>query len=458
MEKYDLFPYYWYIDDEQDEITAIRVYGIDKNNKNICIHIDNFTPFCYLQLPTDIEWDDSTIKLLSNKIDDQMKERKPLDKVLVFKHKLYGANVSIHNKKQKFPYLFCKFSTKNDMEVLEKFVNRFSFLVTGLGNVKVKMHEHNADPILQLTSFRKISPTGWITFKGKKIEKENKITLCDSEFMVKYENIFPLEKDIVALPKIMVFDLEVNSTNPSAMPKANKPGDKIFQISCIVGREGSKDYKPYLLTLGQVDKSFLGENVIPRTFKTEAELIQGFTDLVNEENPNILAGYNIMEFDIPYMIDRAKFNLCVSEFQRIGFHKYNIAKQRSIKWSSSAYKNQEFHFLEAEGRLFIDLLPLVKRDYKMDNYRLKTISDFFLGETKDPLTHKGIFKCYRLGMEKDKHNNFTKKAIKAMSVVGKYCVQDSVLVFKLLNKLQTWIGLCEMSKTCCVQIFTLYTQ
>ncbi len=458
MEKYDLFPYYWYIDDDQDEITSIRVYGLDKNNNNICLHIDNFTPFCYLQLPIDIPWNDSSIKLLSNKIDEQMKERKPLNKVLVFKHKLYGANISTDNKKKKFPFLFCKFSTKNDMEVLEKFVNRFSFLVTGLGNVKVKMHEHNADPILQLTSFRKISPTGWITFKGKKIESEDKITLCHEEFNVKYENLYPLEKDNVALPKIMVFDLEVNSTNPSAMPKANKPGDKIFQISCVFGREGSKDYKPYLLTLGKADNAFVGENVIIKTFKTEADLIQGFTNLVNTENPNIIAGYNIMEFDIPYMIDRSQFNLCVSEFQKIGFHKYNIAEKKTIKWSSSAYKNQEFHFLEAEGRLFIDLLPLVKRDYKMDNYRLKTISDFFLGETKDPLSAKGIFKCYRLGMEKDKLNNFTKKAIKAMSVVGKYCVQDSVLVYKLLNKLQTWVGLCEMSKTCCVPIFTLYTQ
>ena len=66
------------------------------------------------------------------------------------------------------------------------------------------------------------------------------------------------------------------------------------------------------------------------------------------------------------------------------------------KWSSSAYKNQEFQFLDAEGRLFVDLLPLVKRDYKFNNYKLKTISDFFLGETKDPLTPKGIFKCYQV--------------------------------------------------------------
>ena len=32
------------------------------------------------------------------------------------------------------------------------------------------------------------------------------------------------------------------------------------------------------------------------------------------------------------------------------------------------------------------------------------------------------------------------------------------LVIRLFNKLQTWIGLCEMGKTCNVPIFYLYTQ
>ena len=45
-----------------------------------------------------------------------------------------------------------------------------------------------------------------------------------------------------------------------------------------------------------------------------------------------------------------------------------------------------------------------------------------------------------------------------MAMVGKYCVQDSVLVNKLFYTLQTWVGLCEMAKTCCVPIFYLYTK
>ena len=64
-----------------------------------------------------------------------------------------------------------------------------------------------------------------------------------------------------------------------------------------------------------------------------------------KENPNVCVGYNILGFDIPYMIARARSDctsFCIGEFDRLGFHKFSHAKERIIKWSSSAYKNQEF--------------------------------------------------------------------------------------------------------------------
>ena len=38
--------------------------------------------------------------------------------------------------------------------------------------------------------------------------------------------------------------------------------------------------------------------------------------------------------------------------------------------------------MQTPGRLFIDLLPIVRRDYKFDNYTLKLVSTFFLDEFK----------------------------------------------------------------------------
>ena len=462
MSKNIFFPYNWFIDEADTEITSIRIYGIGENNENICVRITDFTPYVYLELPTTIPWDDAKAQLLANKIAEEMKINQPLMKQLKYKHKLYGAHLKENGGSRKlFPYLFCSFSSKNDIKILMYKIQKRNFVIQGLGVVKLKMHEQDADPILQLTIVKDLPTAGWIKFYGDLISSEDdKITLCDLEYKVKYKNLSRHnEKVVLGLPKILGFDIEVNSSNPSAMPKVDKPDDKIFQISCVFSRECSNDHLSYLLTLGDPIQEMVGMDVIIQRYINEAELLVGFTELIRTENPNVISGYNILNFDIPYMIERAKRpGRVIHIFDTLGFHKYAHAKEKTIKWSSSAYKNQEFSFLDAEGRLFVDLLPLVKRDYKMDNYKLKTVSDYFLGQTKDDLSVKGIFKCYRIGTKKEVDGTYSNKARKAMSIVGKYCIQDSVLVVKLMSKLDIWTGLSEMAKTCGTSMFSIFSQ
>ncbi len=459
LEQFKFFPYSWHIDDKEEEITSIRIYGLNDNNQNVCIRVDDFTPYVYVELPDKFEWNAGKAQLVSNKLDELLGKKRPLKKVLVMKKKLYGAYLDNKLGRKLFPYLMCAFSSRNDIKELG-YRLRNTIHIVGVGAIKLKIHETEADPILQLTCCRNISTAGWVECFGKKQEGDNKLTLCEQEFKVKWKNLNPLDIVAVAKPKILGFDIEVNSTNPAAMPNAKKPGDKVFQISCVLSRFGDSvdKYEKYLLTLGEPSQQVVGEDVLIHMYDTESELLEGFTKFIREENPNLIVGYNILGFDIPYMIDRAKFNMCMFNFDQLGFHKFAHAKEKTIKWSSSAYKNQEFQFLDAEGRVFVDLLPLIKRDFKFNNYKLKTVSEHFIGETKDPLSVAGIFKCYRIGTRKETDGSYSNIAKKAMGIVGKYCVQDSALVVLLMEKLQTWVGLTEMAKTCKVPIFSLYTQ
>ena len=96
--------------------------------------------------------------------------------------------------------------------------------------------------------------------------------------------------------------------------------------------------------------------------------------------------------------------------KRIGMPKDDKreAEYKEIKWSSSAYSHQEFHYIDLEGRIWVDLLPIVRRDYKLSNYKLKTVGTFFLGETKDPITLMDIFEAYRLGFQGRKYEKINK--------------------------------------------------
>ena len=473
MKSYTFFPYSWHIDDKQTEVTVIRVYGLNTKNENVCVEIQDFTPYIYIELPDDYEWDEIRARVVTEIIHNTLVDKRtgrdfrPLETAFRMKKRLYYA--SFDNKKdkkgnkvrKKFPYLFMKFSHASEINFLRTKL-RYGIYIPGIpGKTSLKVHEANATPILKLCCCRDIPTAGWINFSGTRRKGEDKTTLCKHEFVVPWRNLEKNEEiQTVPKPLIMSMDIEVNSSNVNAMPNPEKAKDVIFQISCVLGRHGDPEsgFEKYILSLGNPKQLTAGKDVIILTFPNEASLLEGYAKFIQEKNPNVITGYNILGFDIHYMIERAKFQGCMYDFDQQSFVKNQHAKEKPIKWSSSAYGTQEFLFLEAEGRLFIDLLPLVKRDYKMDNYKLKTISEFFVGESKDPLTPKGIFQCYREGIKKTPEGNYTKKGCKLLGYCARYCVQDSVLVMKLLEKLQTWIGLTEMAKVCRVPVFSLYTQ
>ena len=447
-----VFVYQWHCE-ESDNITKIHVFGIDEENKNVYILINDFTPYIYLEIPESIKLNDFTEINLKNKIKEICGHNKfdiPVQIDLVYKKKLYYANKRKNEKEEYidklYPFLFIRFLSCNA-------INKFSYKIKNPiyfngTKTQFKIHESNATPVLQLTSHLGISPTGWINIKGQPIEKDNKITYCPKEYTVSRKNIKSHVSDNIAKPLIMSFDIEVNSSNPNAMPNASIPEDEIFQISCIFGRQGDppENYEKYLLTLGDPSHEIIGEDVNMYCYESEKDLLEGYTELIQEQNPNLIIGYNIFQFDIPYMLDRAKLRRCQGKFEQQSFIEGMRGSIKKISWSSSAYKNQEFQFLDCYGRLYVDALPIIRRDFNFDTYSLKNVSTIFLGQTKDPLTPKGIFKCYKL---------FTPKSL---GVVGKYCIQDSVLVLKLFENLQMWIGLCEMSRICNTYIFSLYTQ
>lgn len=48
----------------------------------------------------------------------------------------------------------------------------------------------------------------------------------------------------------------------------------------------------------------VGSDVIE--FQSEAKLLEDWRDFVAEVDPDLIIGYNISQFDLPYLVDRAK--------------------------------------------------------------------------------------------------------------------------------------------------------
>lgn len=430
----NLFIYQWIVEDENDEL-IIRGFGLNEKNKDVCIHVKNFKPWISLELLSNDTTKSDVKRILQGK---EIDSKNFILGDSTFKSKLYFD----HGDKKFKVYPLHFHSIKMRKMIYYKLQNQ--------KRLPFKVHEHEATPLLQFLCRYNLPSCGWINVTKIINTVKNTFTRYSLEYSIDCKNVEPtIEPEKLGVPvmKALSFDLETYSSDESKHPDYHNKKDVIFQIGVSIS---SKDVKEKNIIFTLSTKQFSLKSSEVRIFESEKKLLQAFCDYVVEFNPHVMMGYNIFGFDLPYLYHRCKINGVFVE--SIGMSKDNkrLAEYKEIKWSSSAYSVQEFHYLDFEGRVLVDLLPIVKRDYKLNNYKLKTVSTFFLGETKDPMTVKDIFEAYRIGFLGGK----TRKVL----ICAKYCVQDARLVLLLFQKIQCWIGLIEMARICNVGIMTLYTQ
>lgn len=418
----ECFVYQWCCEERPDQ-TVMRAYGLDKDTlSSVCLRIENFTPYVYVELTDSCDECYITATIFDLVVGTRVVE----------KQRLYNYGRDRSNGGGSF--LFCRCKSR-------KYIND---IVYRLKNKKVVCHEQSATSVLQLLCLRDLDSVGWLRYEGSRVTvEEDRVTTCVDEYVVQWQRLFR-GCACIQQPtfKTMAFDLEVNSEVDTSLP-ADRPGDVVFQISCVI-EDIDRTVKKILLTIEGVDNvSNELTDVDVRQFRREEQLLIGFIQLLKDERPNVLVGYNIFGFDITYLLKRYSRYFLTEEFKLAGFNVSQPADEKIVRWSSSAFSDQNYVYVDWEGIVVVDLLPVIMRDYKLDNYKLQTVATHFLNASKDPFTHKDIFAAYRN---------------RTMAGVGKYCVKDSQLCLDLVNHLHCIVSLCEMAKICNVNIATLYTQ
>lgn len=467
MERFVLYAYFWHLEPASNyDRTIIRVYGVTEEGENVCVIVDDFTPYAYLELPAGKKypWDANPqmATAVIKRLESICGNFKPLSMSYKKKHKLYGAHFNPDGSRMTFPYIFCKFKNIKHRSMME-FKIRGSIHVNGIGSLTLRMHEQTATPILQMTTSLELKKAGWIQLMGQRVGADACITTCHHEFRVSWFNMKPYEYNKPAKILGMAFDIEAYSRNSARMPNPEEDADVVFQISCILRREGEKEdkWRRYLLTLGEPD-STIPDNIVVYSYNNEGDLLIGFAELVRDENPNYIAGYNIFGFDINYLYKRAIHTHEIANFSQLGFIEGKQCTLEHLDGLASKMNSRrgDLVYIYAEGRIFIDLYPIAMAQTKLNSYTLNSVAQHYLTDKyqKDPLDHIGIFKCYRVGMRKDENGEYTSKAKRAISICGKYCVKDTELVVMLLDRMRTWYGLVEMAILCNIPIFEVFTE
>lgn len=105
-----------------------------------------------------------------------------------------------------------------------------------------------------------------------------------------------------------------------SFPDASR--DPIIQIANMVKIEGQSE--PFIrncFVLGTCD-TVVGSDIIE--CRDEAELLTKWSEFIRQVDPDLLTGYNIQNFDLPYILDRAKC-LKVSK-KKLRVHLFTIRK------------------------------------------------------------------------------------------------------------------------------------
>ncbi|VVA97109.1 unnamed protein product [Arabis nemorensis] len=218
--------------------------------------------------------------------------------------------------------------------------------------------------------------------------------------------------------------------------------DPVIQVANIVTLQGENvPFVRNVMTLKSCDP-IEGANVM--SFEIEREVLLAWRDFIREVDPDIIIGYNICKFDIPYLIERAA-TLGISEFPFLGRVKKSNVCVKNAHFSSRQHGTRESKEITIEGRLQFDLFQAIQRGHKLNSYSLNSVSAHILSEQKEDINHSIIT---------DLHNgNVTTR--KRLAV---YCLKDAYLPQRLLDKLKYIYSYVEMARVTGVPISFLLSR
>jgi len=205
---------------------------------------------------------------------------------------------------------------------------------------------------------------------------------------------------------LKVASIDIETTCDLGFPDVDDPQEKIIAITIQIGDKTT--------SLGLGDFNIDGVDCF--SYDDERDLLSTFLDFWNEEQPDIVTGWNVRFFDIPYIFNRIKKVLSSSDAKRLS--PWKITKEKTV------------HRRGREQRIF-DLVGISIMDYfdlyqsftyvNQESYRLDHIAFVELGERKLSYEeHGSIREFYK--------NDFQK--------FMEYNVKDVHLVTRLEDKLK----------------------
>lgn len=395
------------------------------------VHVTNFLHYLYVAAPASFTKDDC--KGLERLLEQKFSVHEPAihSIQMVLRENIFG-----YQGNQKSPYL--KISV-TDPQYISKVRFIFEKQPLNYKNFWVGVEKgiktfDNLDYVLRFMIDTGITGMSWVEVPALKYElvpARDRQSTCQIEAYVHYEDIVAHGNDgewaKIAPLRIMSFDIEC-AGRKGIFPEPTH--DPVIQIGNVVTRYGEST--PFIRNVFVLDTCSLIVNTQVLEFDAEEKLLMAWKGFLERVDPDVIIGYNIANFDLRYLLDRARHLKCV-KFPYWSRLKGRISEAKEDRFSSKQMGNRETHATNIHGRLQLDLLQLVQRDYQLRSYTLNSVSAHFLGEQKEDVHHTMITALHE----------GTAESRRRLAV---YCLKDAYLPQRLMDKLMCLVNYTEMAR------------
>lgn len=411
-----------------DGSSHVRFFGITEEGYSVFCTVTGFKHYFYVPAPINFR-----TEMLADLTSHIKQEYPGLDSIeIVQKESIWG-----YNGGTKLNFLKIIAINAKDIPKLrsgfEKGVISWNNMF-GMSGEGVMTYD-NLQYLLRLMIDCKITGMSWITLPKTKYKlvsnAKDKISRCQLEVFIDYRDLVSHPADGEWLKRaplrILSFDIEC-AGRKGIFPEAEK--DAVIQIANVVANMAEQ--RPFVRNVFTVNTCapITGSQIF--SFDREADMLIKWKDFINEVDPDVIIGYNTTNFDLPYLLDRARA-LGVAEFPYFG-RLTNVKQEiKDSVFSSKAYGTRESKVINIEGRMQVDLLQFIQREYKLRSYTLNSVSAHFLGEQKEEVQHQII-------TELQNGNSETRRRLAV------YCLKDAYLPLRLLEKLMCLVNYTEMAR------------
>ncbi|KAH9717329.1 DNA polymerase delta catalytic subunit [Citrus sinensis] len=428
----------------------IRIFGVTREGHSVCCKVHGFEPYFYISCPQGMGPDD--ISRFHQILEGRMREANRNSKVPQFVRHIemvQKRSIMYYQQQKSQPFLKIVVALPTMVASCRGILDR-GIQLDGLGMKSFMTYESNVLFALRFMIDCNIVGGNWIEVPVGKYRKTAKtLSYCQLEFDCLYPFAWRYSDIISRHPegefskmapfRILSFDIEC-AGRKGHFPEPTH--DPVIQVANLVTLQGEK--QPFIRNVMTLKSCAPIVGVDVMSFETERDVLLAWRDFIREVDPDVMIGYNICKFDLPYLIERSQ-TLGIAEFPILGRIRNSRVRVKDTTFSSRQLGTRESKEVTVEGRVQFDLLQVMQRDYKLSSYSLNSVSAHFLSEQKEDVHHSII-------SDLQNGNAETRRRLAV------YCLKDAYLPQRLLDKLMFIFNYVEMARVTGVPISFLLSR